>query len=335
LVDIDDDIIDLYYHALQKNPNEEWANHWFMAIVRKGDFKQVQQVNATHQAAVKINRDFKSNKYYFWMVVSIYVQSQDIHSPNRTILLTLAERMIQKGIQEGKLDTFEMLQLYLMVLRDQNKFDEALAVLEGPVASVCKVDIDLKRFLVEFSESKQDWGRSEKYAKEILAVNPDDWQALEALLQSYKVNGKNPSEFLEFNKSLQDRIIQEKALKRGAFLSEYYYLADSQSNDQLVDCFVQYVKRFGATLSCYDDMYPKLQSLPVEHVPVMLDQLQTLLVKSLSKIESKVQQTRLNITVLKLKRYLQSFARIEMDRKEEIKFLVDMYNESTELSIAN
>jgi hypothetical protein len=42
--DVDDDIIDLYQTALENNPNEEWANHWFMALVRKGDFKAVQQV---------------------------------------------------------------------------------------------------------------------------------------------------------------------------------------------------------------------------------------------------------------------------------------------------
>lgn len=66
---LDDEIIDLYKTAYSNSPtNEEWANHWFMAVARKGDWKQLQM------AAVKLKQDFKDQKYYFWMCMTIYIQ---------------------------------------------------------------------------------------------------------------------------------------------------------------------------------------------------------------------------------------------------------------------
>ena len=42
---VDQDIVDLYSTAYTLSPgNEEWANHWFMALARKGDWKALQQV---------------------------------------------------------------------------------------------------------------------------------------------------------------------------------------------------------------------------------------------------------------------------------------------------
>lgn len=97
-----EDIIELYANAFNQQPgNEEWANHWFMGLARKGDWKQLQQ------AAVKINRQFKQDKYYFWIVVSIYLQSKSNANNNSGMLLTLAERMMQKGAQESKINDLE------------------------------------------------------------------------------------------------------------------------------------------------------------------------------------------------------------------------------------
>lgn len=41
-----EDIVEVYENAFTIVPNhEEWANHWFMALVRLGDFKKIQQVH--------------------------------------------------------------------------------------------------------------------------------------------------------------------------------------------------------------------------------------------------------------------------------------------------
>jgi N-terminal acetyltransferase B complex non-catalytic subunit len=44
-VNQDNDIVDLYEAAYKNSPgDEELANHWFMALVRKGEYKSAQQV---------------------------------------------------------------------------------------------------------------------------------------------------------------------------------------------------------------------------------------------------------------------------------------------------
>ncbi|CAG8777469.1 1151_t:CDS:2, partial [Dentiscutata heterogama] len=64
-----DEIVKLYDNATRKNPNsEELSNHWFMAMVRNSDFKGQQQV------ALKLHKNFKSNKYLFWAIMSLVLQ---------------------------------------------------------------------------------------------------------------------------------------------------------------------------------------------------------------------------------------------------------------------
>ncbi|KAJ3327237.1 N-alpha-acetyltransferase 25, NatB auxiliary subunit, partial [Kappamyces sp. JEL0680] len=97
--------------------NEEWANHWFMALARKGDWKLLQQVSdvSNPQAAVKIQKEYKKEKYYFWMVMSIYLQvlpgrshPKALETPsNSTLLYTLAERMMEKALKEEKIKDYE------------------------------------------------------------------------------------------------------------------------------------------------------------------------------------------------------------------------------------
>lgn len=54
--------------------------------------------------------------------------------PNkRKLLLSLAERMMEKLILDGKLDAEQEVQLYVMVLELQNKYEDIMAVLEGPL----------------------------------------------------------------------------------------------------------------------------------------------------------------------------------------------------------
>ena len=54
LVYVVEDIVDLYDSAFQAFPHEEWGNHWFMAIVRVGDFKKLQLVNGIHLGSHEI-----------------------------------------------------------------------------------------------------------------------------------------------------------------------------------------------------------------------------------------------------------------------------------------
>jgi hypothetical protein len=267
------------------------------------------------------------------MVMAMYIQALDKNVKNPAILYTLAERMVEKGAKEGKMQDFESLQLYLMILRDQKKYKEGSELLNGVFGKLCKVESDLKRFQIEFDELQQNWDSSAERAKEILATNPDDWSSFETLIAAYKNAEWDPKDFLEYNESIKSVVLAEKNTKRGPFLSEYYFYAEVGLFDKLAKCMLEYVKRFGSTLSCFDDLYPKLSLLPSSSLPNLVTALTELLDKDLSTAISKIDQTRLNITVMKLCRYFNSVTNTLVDIKEQIKTLFEFYNQSLELSI--
>ena len=66
-------IADAYECASKKEPtNEELHSHLFMAYVRMGQYKK-QQI-----AAMNLYRLKPKNPYYFWAVMSVYMQVCDL-----------------------------------------------------------------------------------------------------------------------------------------------------------------------------------------------------------------------------------------------------------------
>ena len=98
----DDRIVQLYQKAFESAPwNEEFGNQWFMALVRMQDFKSCQQ------ASLKLSKQFKSNpKYGLWTIMSLVLQVS-LNVPNSSLLLTLAQKMMDKAVQDEKLLGFE------------------------------------------------------------------------------------------------------------------------------------------------------------------------------------------------------------------------------------
>jgi N-terminal acetyltransferase B complex non-catalytic subunit len=101
MLQMHDDIIDLYKTSYTIKPNEEWGNHWFMALARKGDWKQAQQ------QANKFHKEFQQEKYFFWMIMTVYLQAIDPDNKNGSILLKLVDKMLEKAMDEGKIFNFE------------------------------------------------------------------------------------------------------------------------------------------------------------------------------------------------------------------------------------
>lgn len=102
-----------------------------MSHVRVNDFQSQQTV------ALQLYKLKPKNPYYFWAVMSVVlkaVRGPDAKDATKSkVLLALAQRMIDKLIGENKLDVEQEVQLYLTVLRYQDKHQEALAFLEGDV----------------------------------------------------------------------------------------------------------------------------------------------------------------------------------------------------------
>ncbi|KAF4526862.1 hypothetical protein B566_EDAN013916 [Ephemera danica] len=124
-----DKICLMYAAAVAKEPNnEELLTHLFMAHVRVGDFKKQQQ---TAMALFKLK---PKNPYYFWGVMSVVMQAREVpEATARGLVLPLAERMVVKMVESGRVEAEQEVQLFLMILEMQDKIEEALQVLDGPL----------------------------------------------------------------------------------------------------------------------------------------------------------------------------------------------------------
>lgn len=127
-------IVDMYEKAVAKDPsNEELLSHLFMSYVRLGDYKKQQLV------ALNLYKLKPKNPYYFWSVVSLYLQamntsdSADTPANTKSLLLKLAEKKVEKFIAESKIEAEAEVELFLMILGAQEKYSEMLNAMEGPL----------------------------------------------------------------------------------------------------------------------------------------------------------------------------------------------------------
>lgn len=132
-------IVGLYEAAARRKPlDPEVMAHLFMAYVRVFNFKKQKEI------AMQMYKNFPKKKrlYSFWAIMSLVMQSQDppldqltSESENdnhdKKVCLTLAEKMCEKMIDEER--TSEEIELYLLILRKQNKHEEEYRFLTGPI----------------------------------------------------------------------------------------------------------------------------------------------------------------------------------------------------------
>lgn len=117
----------------QDGGNEETLTQLFMAYARVGDFIAQQRV------AMQLYKAKPKNPYYCWAVMSCVLKA--LHGPDRDdqmktkLSLELAQRMMEKFIKEDKLDAEQEVQLYLMILEQQQKYKEELDFLNGPIGT--------------------------------------------------------------------------------------------------------------------------------------------------------------------------------------------------------
>ncbi|KAI1293747.1 N-alpha-acetyltransferase 25, NatB auxiliary subunit [Halotydeus destructor] len=128
-------LVNAYEQAAAKEPNnEELLSHLFMAYVRINDYKKQQQT-ATSLFKIK-----PKNPYYFWSVMSLYMQAitEEDQKMAQLIFLPLAEKKVKKYIDENKIDAEAEVELYLMILEKQKKYEAMLEVIDGPLVRLMK-----------------------------------------------------------------------------------------------------------------------------------------------------------------------------------------------------
>jgi len=126
-------IVELYEAAARRRPNDpEIMAHLFMAHVRVFNFRRQKEI------AIQMYKNFPKKKrlYSFWAIMSLVMQAQEEgktseEGPDRKVCLSLAEKMCEKMIDDER--TNEEIELYLIILRKQNKHEEEYKFLTGPI----------------------------------------------------------------------------------------------------------------------------------------------------------------------------------------------------------
>lgn len=129
-----DKICAIYHNATKKQPgNEDLLSQLFMAHVRVNDFKSQQTV------ALQLYKAKPNNPYYFWAVMSVVLQAlrgpESKNKDKAKLLLGLAQRMIDKMINQKEINAEQEVQLYLNILEYQEKYEDTLKFLDS---EVCK-----------------------------------------------------------------------------------------------------------------------------------------------------------------------------------------------------
>ena len=117
----------IYENALKKDPtNEKIFTHLFMAYVRLQDYKKQQLT------ALNLYKVHPKNPYYFWAVMSIYMQaiSASEDAIIAKITLPLAEKMCQKFYNENKFESEQEIELFLMILERQKKYTNMIELID-------------------------------------------------------------------------------------------------------------------------------------------------------------------------------------------------------------
>ncbi|KAJ3152288.1 N-alpha-acetyltransferase 25, NatB auxiliary subunit [Geranomyces variabilis] len=305
------DIIDVYTAAYNQAPrNEELANHWFMALVRVDDRKQMQQ------AAMKIQKQFRDNaRYLFWTIMTIWLQAQDGPEGTKGMLATLTERMLIKAAEDGRIKDYEALQLYIEVLEAHGKTTDALAVINGDMGTLCKVQADRKHIVARLCKANKSWGPLRAVSKELLLASPDDWLSycnyIEALIEILRetTDADSRSNIIEQARSLfsvlESKASSGKRTKRGPLLAgleleKALHINNLQEADvpKLSGLVMEYLEKFGSNLSCYDDVRPYLSLVPVNDFNELFQELKTIDPKDLT-----IASVRRLVTIEKIRRW--------------------------------
>ncbi|KAL0097689.1 N-acetyltransferase B complex non catalytic subunit-domain-containing protein [Phycomyces blakesleeanus] len=302
-------IVELYESAANSQPkNEEFANHWFMAMVRSSDYKGQQQ------AALKLHRTFKSNKYLFWGIMSLALQGEG----GSSLSYMLAERMMAKAQEEGRLEEVEHFRLYLLILLDQKKHEEALALFDTPLGEKSLRDPEVRQMKTELLSTNKKW--SEVLAaseKALVHENADDWinwlayfDAVEALVaEDNKEVVNNAHQLIE---KLKKSALEAPMMKRGPFLAELefeYRLAkkQDQGHDQsnLLQNIVTYFAQFGSKSCCFEDLqnYTSYLKLTPEKAKGFIQSLKDT-IKETGEKAGKVKNIYKDTNIRKLERFL-------------------------------
>ncbi|KAK8379299.1 hypothetical protein O3P69_019285 [Scylla paramamosain] len=286
----------VYEVAVKGEPgNEELLSHLFMSYVRVGDYKNQQQT------AMKLYKLRPKNPYYFWAVMSHVMQAHKSVDPKgKEVSLLLAERMVNNFVKNSKIEAEAEVMTYLHILETQGKYEEALAVLDGPLAS--KVVHQPENFLSlhrgKYHMCLGQWAAAAAVYRDLIHREPDNWQHYVEYIRSVihlttttttttTTAAEDPLvEASQFLSGVRQRAVEENSKDRGPLLGLLQLaraLREAGKEDKIpqmcgdpADLLLTYIEVYGDKMCCFGDIVNFLPLIDEERVSGLLERVRNL-----------------------------------------------------------
>ncbi|XP_019088441.1 PREDICTED: phagocyte signaling-impaired protein isoform X1 [Camelina sativa] len=266
-----------YAHACGKFPNNlELMMGLFNCYVREYSFVKQQQT------AMKMYKLAGEERFLLWAVCSIQLQVLCDKSGEK--LLLLAEGLLKKHIASHSMHEPEALMVYISLLEQQSKYNDALEVLSGDLGSLLMIEVDKLRIQGRLLARANDYSAAVDVYKKILELSPDDWECflhyLGCLLEDDSIwkyfdniDQIQPTKHIECKfshlteemfdsriSSASDLVLKlqmdtENSNLRGPYLAgleieKRKFLFGKKNENKLLESLLQYFHKFGH-LACY------------------------------------------------------------------------------------
>ncbi|KAJ2089198.1 mitochondrial distribution and morphology [Coemansia sp. RSA 986] len=164
--------IAVYNAALKHLPDDE-SIHSALFLTTASNEMYAEQ----HHAAVALNKAFKRQRYTWWIIVSLLLQTQlGKGSDNTQLQLSLAQRMAEKALQDHQIKNTEHLRILLLILEAQNNHEAMLKALspDSPLAQQIANDPDLVTQRISLFVKTRAFKEAMSSASQTLEIR-DNW----------------------------------------------------------------------------------------------------------------------------------------------------------------
>ncbi|EPZ31206.1 N-acetyltransferase B complex, non-catalytic subunit domain-containing protein [Rozella allomycis CSF55] len=263
------DLLSKYTQYLyEKNSkDEERAAQHFSSLVRLMDFKSQQQL------ALKMNKTFKEPRYVYWMIVSAFLQSESKES----IGVQLAEKMLMKLFNEGKVQNAEEFGLLLLVLEKIGKYEEAMKLIESENGSKLfeSQGLEIENEMRKFEYLMQTKRYEELFKRIVERMNEmrSEEEVEQWTIYSYLLNCvSNVKEKEKEAKEVLEDLITKFPKARAPLLAKIEFCSLYERSEFVKSVF-EYLKVYGAKPFCFYDLKPAIVNMSAEEKSEFLERL--------------------------------------------------------------
>jgi len=266
----------IYERAYKAHPHrQDFAQLAFCGLVREAEYGKQGLL------ARKLCKDFEQDRYFFWSVCSMATQAWDGGLGAGDMQLGLAEKMMAKALQEGKLKDSEELRLYIQILQQQGKRQEAADLLANPEGEVMKSMLDsspdtnpsgweLQQDLAVMHHDLANYPASLTiYQAQLQGAHPDNWAFWLGHLDAALAGEPATSDNVASTVSLAGSISEKDPRLRGPCLvpleaaARRLQAGEEAALEELCEGLVRYLERFGSKSCAASDVRAYLHVIPL------------------------------------------------------------------------